>query len=64
MIRMEKIANCAIDELCDIIGEEETVIRFIAKGCSYEDLQLFFAITEEEFKELKKITEEGEKEWR
>ena len=62
MIRMEKIANCAIDELCDIIGEEETVIRFIKRGCSYEDLQMFFAITEEEFKELKKIAEEGE-EW-
>lgn len=58
MIRMEKMANLAIDELCDIIGEEETVIRFITKGCNYEDLQLFFAITEEEFKELKKITEE------
>ena len=59
---MEIVANLAIDELCDIIGEEETVIRLIKRGCSYEDLQMFFAITEEEFKELKKIAEEGE-EW-
>ena len=55
---MEKVANCAIDELCDIIGEEETVIRLIKRGCNYEDLQLFFAITKDEFEELQKIIEE------
>lgn len=61
---MEIVANLAIDELCDLIGEEETIIRFIAKGCSYEELLWFFAITENEYEELKKEAEEREREWR